>query len=114
MKEIRLITLSLSEVNPSNLPFIDQWRGVKNYKYTNIHRDIFVVDHHEHGILTRDGNHRLGKLAQLRGSDTKIKVLLVEDQEGEGYWEDMLTKTRAKNVFDYDDFWRFAIANFGE
>ena len=114
MIELRQVTLSLLEINPTNHPFIDQWIGVKNYGYRGTHTDILVVDDPDHGIVTRNGNHRLGKLAQSCGINKIITVQVVKDEEGEGFWDEMLTKARSKNIFTYDDFWRFAIANFSE
>ncbi len=78
--------------------------------------DISVILIPEIGYITQNGNHRLGILTKKYESVTKIKVLHVEDEYNgpRNFWEEMVAETQKENIYNYEDFWKFAIANFGE
>ncbi|MEK7163850.1 MAG: hypothetical protein AAB768_01760 [Patescibacteria group bacterium] len=106
MIEISRLTLSLSDIAPSHQPYRRQWAGVQGYVYIGIHLDINLITIPVYGIIARNGNHRLGKIAQVHGLNTTLTAKHINDPDEEvETWCEMVEKARQSGIFTYNDFY---------
>ena len=109
MKEIAKVTLPILRITPGNGPNSEQWARVKDYPSAGDHTRIRIVENNKHGLVCREGNHRLAIITKNLGLFAVITVTQVEDDDDEYFWDDMVSEAREFGIHTFEDFWKAAI-----